>query len=138
MEQQERTERIPGRERFQRQHRLRSSLDFARVRRGRRVNGTFLALAYVRREPESADAPPRVGFSVGKRVGNAVERNRVKRRLREAVRRKLAGMASGWDLVISARAGAAEAGYTALDSELKELLARARLWRPEGQQGRTA
>lgn len=138
VEQQERTERIPERERFQRKHRLRSSLDFARVRRGRRVSGTFLALAYVRREPDAADAPLRVGFSVGKRVSKAVERNRVKRRLRESVRRKLAGMTSGWDLVISARAGAANADYTALDGELNELLTRARLWRSEVRQGRTS
>jgi len=136
VEQQERTERIPERERFQRISRLRSSLDFARVRRGRRVNGTFLALAYLKREAEAADAPSRVGFSVGKRVGNAVVRNRVKRRLRESVRRKLVGVASGWDLIITARAGAAEANYAALDAELYELLTRTRLWRPEAQRGR--
>lgn len=136
VEQQERAERIPERERFRRTHRLRSPLDFARVRRGRRVSGTFLALAYLRRESEATDAPPRIGFSVGKRVGKAVERNRVKRRLRESVRHKLAGLAPGWDLIISARPGAAEADYAALDVELKELLTRARLWRPEAQQGR--
>jgi ribonuclease P protein component len=115
---------------------LRSSLDFARVRRGRRVSGTFLALAYLRREPDVADALPRIGFSVGKRVGKAVERNRIKRRLRESVRHKLVNLTPGWDLTISARAGASEAGYAALDAELNELLTRARLWRPEAQQGR--
>ena len=137
MEQQERTERIPQRERFQRISRLRSSLDFARVRRGRRMNGAILALAYLRRETDAADAPSRVGFSVGKRVGNAVERNRVKRRLRESVRRKLVDMMSGWDLIITARTGAAEADYAALDVELNELLTRARILRAEARQGRT-
>jgi len=101
------------------------------------MNGAILALAYLRRETEGADAPSRVGFSVGKRVGNAVERNRVKRRLRESVRRKLVDMMSGWDLIITARTGAAEADYAALDVELNELLTRARILRAEARQGRT-
>jgi ribonuclease P protein component len=137
VEQQERAERISGQGRFGREHRLRSPLDFERVRRrGRRVNGTYLALSYLKQEPEAAEAPLRVGFSVGKRVGKAVRRNLVKRRLRESLRRKLAALTPGWDLVLSARAGAAEADYVALDAQLRELLTRARLWRPEGQQGR--
>jgi ribonuclease P protein component len=116
--------------------RLRSPLDFARVRRqGRRVSGPLLTLSYTQR-PDAADtamavdAPlTRIGLSVSKRVGDAVRRNLVKRWLRESLRRGYAELAPGWDIIVSARAGAATAGYNALDAETRGLIARARLWR---------
>lgn len=135
MKQFERIERISGRERFARANRLRSSLDFARLRRdGRRVGGAYLALSYARQPaPEGApmvkEQPARVGFSVSKRVGGAVVRNRVKRRLREAVRVRLTSFHPGWDIVISARPAAANADYATLDAELGGLIERARLAR---------
>jgi ribonuclease P protein component len=127
----ERTERIPGEARFLRANRLRSPLDFARVRTaGRRVNGRNLSLGYAA-QAGVPEAPVRIGFSVSKRVGGAVVRNRVKRRLREAARRKVTALAAGWDIVIAARPSAAQAPYTALDAELRELLARAGLLREQ-------
>jgi ribonuclease P protein component len=125
LERDERLERIPGQERFQRARRLRSPRDFQRVRRGRRVNGVYLTLSCAHQAAEPG--PARIGFSVGKRVGNAVVRNRVKRRLREATRRLLAGVPPGWDLVLSARPEAAAADYTALAADVRALLDRAGL-----------
>ena len=90
------------------QHRLLRSRDFARVRRrGRSTSGPLVAL-YV-----ASVRPPdiRVGFSVSKKVGKAVIRNRVKRRLREAVRQELPSIRPGTDLVFIARPSAAEASY---------------------------
>lgn len=75
------------------------------------------------------EQPARVGFSVSKRVGGAVVRNRVKRRLREAVRVRLTSFHPGWDIVISARPAAANADYATLDAELGGLIERARLAR---------
>lgn len=122
----ERAERIPGRERFPRTRRLRSPRDFQHTRRrGRGVSGAYLTLHYVRQAGDPA--PARAGFSVGKRVGNAVMRNRVKRRLREAVRRLLADVPPGWDLVLAGKPGAAQAEYAALAAEVRELLVRAGL-----------
>ena len=67
----------------------------------------------------------RYGFVVSKRVGNAVARNRVKRRLREIAR--LTPTHEGWDLVLIARKGAGEADYRRLEGAVKGLLRRARL-----------
>ena len=73
------------------------------------------------------EAPTRIGFSVSKRVGGAVVRNRVKRRLREAVRHTLADLPPSWDIIIGARPPAATADYATLDTAMRELLARAGL-----------
>jgi ribonuclease P protein component len=54
----------------------------------------------------------RYGFAVGRRVGKAVVRNRIKRRLREIVRQT--PLPSGWDIVLIARAPAAQADYKSL------------------------
>lgn len=121
-------ERILSGERLRRAQRLRSSRDFQRVRtQGRRVSGALLTLGYAPQADSGETGYTRVGFSVGRRVGGAVERNRVKRRLREVMRRKLAGIVQGYDLVITARPGAADARMETLDQEVRTLLARARL-----------
>ncbi len=139
LEQKPQPERIRGRERFRHAARLRSMQDFQRVRRsGRSLGGALLAFGYARREltlelPQSAPphaapyAATRVGFSISKRVGGAVVRNLVKRRLRESIRRRLSRVAGGWDIVITARPAAASATFGELDAELAQLLERARL-----------
>jgi len=67
----------------------------------------------------------RYGLVVGKKVGGAVERNRVKRRLRQALR-PLA-VKPGWDIVFIARAGAAEITYARLKELACKLMNRAGL-----------
>ncbi len=60
---------------------------------------------------------PRLGLSVSKKVGTAVERNRVRRRLKEIFRSSLGGLPGELDLVISARPAAAEASFEELSEE---------------------
>ncbi len=68
----------------------------------------------------------RYGFSVSRRrVGKAVVRNRVKRRLREILRRT--PLQPGWDIIFIVRTGAARASYIDLEKASKGLLSRARL-----------
>tara|TARA_B100001245_G_scaffold229366_1_gene207650 strand:+ start:407 stop:673 length:267 start_codon:yes stop_codon:yes gene_type:complete len=65
----------------------------------------------------------RLGFSIGKRVGNAVTRNRIKRRLREAI--QLNGIEKGWDLVVIARKDSSSAHFSEIMSSISKLLNRA-------------
>jgi len=70
----------------------------------------------------------RYGFSVSNRVGNAVVRNRVKRRLREILRG--VPLKTGWDIVLIARPAAASVDFSVLDKEVNKLLVKAQLKYP--------
>lgn len=67
----------------------------------------------------------RSGFSVTKRLGKAVKRNRLRRLLREIVRLQL--IRPGWDIILIVRPRAATANYHQLERAVSELFARARL-----------
>ena len=102
--------------------RLRVRRDFLAVyRKGRAWTHRFLVL----RTLPNGLPHNRYGFVVSKRVGKAVARNRLKRRLREGVR--LCTVRPGWDVVLLARPPAAAATYQQLREALVELLFRARL-----------
>lgn len=81
-------------------------------------------LAVVRALPNGLPLS-RCGFSVGKRIGKAVVRNRVKRRFREILRQT--SLRAGWDIVLIARPAAAAADYASLRKAIEELLSRAHL-----------
>ena len=113
-----------------RRPRLTRSADFDRVyRRGRSAaTRTFVLYAFPSARDDDAEAAVRLGVSVGRRVGGAVDRNRVKRLLREAFWGLDDRLPEGHDFVIVARAGAAElareGGLDAVRAELAELLDR--------------
>jgi ribonuclease P protein component len=67
----------------------------------------------------------RYGFAVGRRVGKAVVRNRIKRRLREILRK--APLLPGWDIIFIARNPAAQADYKRLEKSVATLLVKAGL-----------
>jgi ribonuclease P protein component len=67
----------------------------------------------------------RYGFSVTKKVGKAVQRNRLKRLLREIMRVK--SLRPGWDIVLIARSAAVDTNYHHLEQAVIKLLARAQL-----------
>ena len=69
----------------------------------------------------------RFGFSVSRRIGKAVVRNRIKRRIREAVRLKMGQIQSGWDLVFIARNPIRDADFHQIDAACARLLRRASL-----------
>ncbi|HEY4710591.1 MAG TPA: ribonuclease P protein component [Candidatus Acidoferrales bacterium] len=67
----------------------------------------------------------RFGWSIKKALGNAVRRNRIRRRLREILRLHRQEIAQGWDIVIHPRSSAATADFSALTRELLQLIPRA-------------
>jgi ribonuclease P protein component len=116
-----------------RERRLRRSADFAAVyRSGRSASSELLAL----RSLKTARPVSRVGFAVGRRLGTAVVRNRVKRRLRAAM--TSLALAPGWDIVVTARPAAATKGYHELEAALAGLLRRQQLLRRPDEVASTA
>ncbi len=117
------------------QSRMRRAEDFRRVlRTGRRAGGSVLSghlLLPV--GPEGAagtpgevlsGGPAKVGFVVSRAVGSAVVRNRVKRRLRELMRRRLASLPRGCLLVLRAYPAAASARQADLAADLDLVIGR--------------
>jgi ribonuclease P protein component len=107
--------------------RLSRSAEFDRVvRQGRSLAGRDLVLHSFPRPSAGEDAEPRLGVSVGRRVGGAVERNRVKRLLREAFWALAPDLPGDCDYVIVARASAAalarERGLAGITEALRELV----------------
>jgi ribonuclease P protein component len=107
------------------ENRLRDSDAFRRtVRSGRRAGGAALVVHLLDDPSTDAELGPRVGLVVSKAVGNAVVRNRVKRRLRHLVRSHLTDLPPTSDLVIRALPPAATVGSTELGAELARCLER--------------
>ncbi|MDO8672385.1 MAG: ribonuclease P protein component [Dehalococcoidia bacterium] len=107
---------------MEKRRRLVRAADYARVHSGGKSWALPLLVVRVLR---SGQETTRFGFSVGKRVGKAVVRNRVKRLLREVARSVI--VKSGWDIVIIARAPSASASFQEIRAAVLGALRRARL-----------
>ena len=97
---------------FPKRARLLRRAEFRKVYdQGRRRSLDFLvAFALENGEPHS-----RIGLTVPRAVGNAVERNRIRRRLRESIRKRLAELGPGWDIVLNVRQTAKAVDFFVLD-----------------------
>lgn len=105
-----------------REDRLRRRVDFESVRdEGRRVSDQLLVMGFSR----SDGGRSRFGLAVSRRVGSAVVRNRVKRRLREAI--GSLEFREGWNVTVSARQRAARADYWGLRASVEALARRSGL-----------
>jgi ribonuclease P protein component len=102
---------------------LRSKRDFAALQGASRSRANPLLIVRFRRNDIGRD---RFGISTGKRLGGAVVRNRVRRRIRETLR----GMdrtTTGWDVLVVARPASAAASYVELREALERLMGSVRM-----------
>lgn len=113
------------------QHRLTDKRDFQTVfHRGRSFANRNLVIYFLKKE--RPDEPYRIGFSVSKKVGKAVTRNRVKRLLREAFRLEHEQIAPAHDYVVIARPATAELTFEEVRQNVLHLLKNMHNARPAG------
>jgi ribonuclease P protein component len=106
---------------FSREARLLKHADFRRVyEQGRRHFSANLTAFYV---VQPGSTGPRIGFTVSKALGGAVDRNRMKRRLREATREAWNGFASSVDIVVNPKKTVLKAEFPVLLDEMRKALA---------------
>ena len=95
--------------------------------RGRAQSTPLCTLVYAKSRSETV----RIGFSVSKRVGNAVRRNRAKRRMRACVTPMVPNVTGGYNVIFVAKAGVPDAPFAELGKQMETLIRRAGLWRAE-------
>lgn len=107
---------------FPKSRRLTKPSEFDQVKKNGRVErGSLLLLSVLRNTSDAF----RAGFVTSRTMGSAVTRNRVRRRLREIVRKHQGDIADGWWIVTIARQRAAKATYQQLEGEWLRLAKRA-------------
>jgi ribonuclease P protein component len=105
-------------------HRLRKRADYQRVYRdGRKQFSPSMSYFFaLRSENAVIPAGPRVGLTVGRVLGKAVERNRIKRRMRDIVRRKIGIVDANVDIVLHPRKSVLTAEFAKLEREVVRIL----------------
>jgi len=111
---------LKGSQRFPKTARLRKRAEFLKLSRG---GAKLHSASFVILTRSNSRSENRLGVTVSSKVGNAVVRNRVKRRVREYFRRHRAELPQGADILIIARPGAAGASSERLDGELRRAFA---------------
>jgi ribonuclease P protein component len=94
------------------------------LREGRSVSNRSAALYLLSRRDEGQEEPARVGYAAGRRAGTAPERNRIRRRLREAVRRCRGELPQGADLVFIGRRWILDSSWPEVEASVRQVLSR--------------
>ncbi len=116
---------------------LRKRAEFLATRKGARWACPLFVLEAIKRPDASAEQTARFGFTVSKKVGGAVERNRIKRRLRAAVSQLQAQWARpDFDYVLIARRPALDTPFQTITRDLATAIQRVNTQRPASASGR--
>jgi len=103
-------------------YRLRKRADFNRTyKKGRSIANAYFVLVYRR----SGLPVTRAGFTVSKKYGKSVRRNRIKRQLREIYRHRIPHVKDGYDLIFIVRQNARNIDFSVMENAVDDLLKRA-------------
>jgi ribonuclease P protein component len=113
------SEQLPAK--FTKSSRLLKHVDFDRVyRHGQRHFSSNMTVFFLKRTAPGPASGARLGFTVGRGLGGAVQRNRIRRRMREAARLNLRALKVPVDVVINPKKSALMADFQALRGEVRE------------------
>lgn len=101
---------------------LKFNYEFTRVyRRGKYISGRYVVLHYIRHSGKIN----RIGVTTSKTIGGSVQRNRMRRLLRESYRLNEPGMKRGYDVILMGRGGIPDIGYTQINKDVLHLMKKA-------------
>lgn len=106
--------------------RLKRNADFNRAYKRGRYYADEIMVVYVLTNNSESN---RVGFSVSKKMGNSVKRNRIKRLMRESYRGIEPGLKTGYDIVVAARKMSRDSDFHMMQQSMRRLLKRAGMFR---------
>ena len=106
---------------YQKSERLRKNTEFVSTMKGKRLSVDGLSLFYTKNKAGNF----RVGISIGKKLANAVKRNRLKRQVRDCIMRVLKGHAVGYDMVFVIRKELSAAPYEKILRAVETVLQKA-------------
>jgi len=115
---------------MKKEHRLRSNEDFKKVyRNGKNYWNRNIVLYVMENELDYS----RIGFSVSKKIGNSVVRNKVKRRMREICRLNFLNIEDGYDIIFIPKKNVVDIEYKELESAMLHILSIAHLMKNSGE-----
>ncbi len=109
---------------MEKKYRLRKNMEFKRVYSGGKSYWNRNLVLYVRKNGLENS---RIGITITKKIGNAVVRNRIRRRIKEICRLKLGNMKKGYDLIIIPKKNVIDISYADLESAMIHIMGIARI-----------
>ena len=111
---------------MEKKNRLRKNMEFKKVYKARKNFWNRNLILYIKR---NGTEETRIGVSITRKVGNAVVRNKLKRRIKELNRRYIESLKEGYDIVIIPKKNAVDLSFKDLESALKHIYKLSGVWK---------